>query len=172
MCKKLSLPDSWKTCMEWIANPRCFIWTLTVWSKVVLLKLYSQWGSVQGIFLLQNPLGFPAWLYYPITVSDVLGKKKRCQAQVIRLPLMICAAVSVSSLHSFWIRCRVRVSVPHLSMLLSLSMLQSSQGGNWTCVTILLVLPPQGFWWICIRWLSPHACLGKAGNSTLSVFHL
>lgn len=28
-------------------------------------------------------------------------EKKRCQAQVIRLPLMICAAVSVSSRHSF-----------------------------------------------------------------------
>lgn len=47
-----------------------------MWSKVVLQKLDIQWGSVQGIFLLQNPLGFPAWLYHPITVSDILGKKK------------------------------------------------------------------------------------------------
>ena len=31
-------------------------------------------GFSTGVFLLQKPLGFPSWLYYPITVSDILEK--------------------------------------------------------------------------------------------------
>lgn len=71
-------------------------------------------GLSTCVFLVQKPLGFPSWLCYPITE---LCSRKKCQAQIIRLPLMISAAISVSCLCRVC-RCQVYMSVPHLSTLL------------------------------------------------------
>lgn len=48
-----------------------------------------------------KPTWLPSLTLLPHHCEWRSREKKRCQAQVIRLPLMICAAVSVSSLHSF-----------------------------------------------------------------------